>query len=169
MNSKPKFASLLSLILLGSLFATGPIYAKEGSVRDLVNSSQSTWNPFALLEQASHFPSFSNLGGTSGITMYEDEAHVVVEANLPGVDLESVDVTYDRGRLLIRAERESEKEGKDRSYYHKSMNSFAYNIEIPSNIDESKNPLADYKNGLMTIRFEKSEGSKPKKIEVQKK
>ncbi len=169
MNSKLKFIPLLSLILLGSLFRMGPIHAQDASVRDLVNSSQSTWNPFALLEQASHFPSFSNLGGSSGITMYEDAGHVVVEANLPGVDPEAVDVTYDRGKLLIRAERESKKENQERNYYHKSMNSFAYNIEIPSNVDESKNPLAEYKNGLMTIKFEKSETSKPKKIKVEKK
>jgi HSP20 family protein len=101
--------------------------------------------------------------------MYEDAGHVVVEANLPGVDPEAVDVTYDRGKLLIRAERESKKENQERNYYHKSMNSFAYNIEIPSNVDESKNPLAEYKNGLMTIKFEKSETSKPKKIKVEKK
>lgn len=168
MKTKLKFAVILPLIAFGFLVHSAPLNARDASAKEVVNSNQSFWSPFALLEEANKFPSFASIGAASGLSMYEEADHLVVQANLPGLEAEEIEVTFDRGSLHIKGERREEKKKDDRNYYHKSRNAFAYNVEIPSNIDESKSPTAEYKNGLMTITFEKSESAKPKKIKIQK-
>ncbi len=88
---------------------------------------------------------------------------------MPGLRAEDIEVTYNRGSLWIKGKRE-ESEGKDtRNYYHRCSNSYAYAVDIPSSVDETQSPLAEYENGVMKIRFQKSEKATPKRIEVMQK
>jgi HSP20 family molecular chaperone IbpA len=54
------------------------------------------------------FPSRSLLGGddwmtrASGVTVTEDDDHVVVQAAVPGVDPDALEVTYHKGMLHVR-------------------------------------------------------------------
>lgn len=103
----------------------------------------------------------------SGLTVYEDDKKVYVEASLPGIDPNDVDITYQDKYLWIRGETKKEEEDKKKKYYSKATSSFSYRVAIPGEIDIEKEPEATCKNGIMTISFTKSEKAQPKKIQIK--
>ena len=55
---------------------------------------------------------FSDL---SGLSVSEDENHVFVEAALPGLKADEIEMTFDKGILWIKAEKKEEKAMAPRS------------------------------------------------------
>lgn len=100
----------------------------------------------------------------NGLSISEDEKNVYVEAAVPGVDPKKVDVTFNKGIVTIRAEKEEEEEGK--KFQRKATSSFYYRI-APADIDLKAEPTAVCKNGIMTVTFPKAPAGKPKKIAVK--
>ncbi len=103
----------------------------------------------------------------SGLSVYEDDKKVYVEAAVPGIDPKNVDVTFQDGYLWVRGETKEEEEDKKKKYYRKASRSFSYRVAVPGEIDENKEPEATYKHGIMTIAFVKSPKAQPKKIQVK--
>ena len=101
------------------------------------------------------------------ISIWEEDKNVVVEVATPGVKPEDVEMTVEKGILLIRAHRKEEKTDKSKKYYQKSSSSFVYRISIPHEIDEKCEPKATLKDGMLQVHFKKSEHKSPKKINVQ--
>ena len=112
------------------------------------------------------FDTRSTSGLSSGLSVSEDEKHVYVEASVPGVNPDKIEVSYDKGVLWIRGQQEQE-QGGDRKYYRKASSSFSYRMAIPGNVDENKDPEATYKNGIMKVTFNKVPEPQPKKIAVK--
>lgn len=101
-----------------------------------------------------------------GISVYEDEESVAVEAMVPGVKPEEIQVTFDKGGVSIEAKSVEDK--RDVKYYIKSSSSYSYWVPLPSGkIDEHARPEAVCKNGIIKISFKKSRSSKPFKIDVK--
>ena len=107
--------------------------------------------------------------GSRDIDVYETEDEVVVRANVAGVKDEDIDLTFEKGVLLIQAERSEEEEDKKRKHYSKSSWSYSYKVAVPGMIDFSHEPEADIDDGVVTVTFKKSEGDKPKKLAVKRK
>jgi HSP20 family protein len=115
------------------------------------------------------FPTLSSLDN-SGISIYEDEKKVYVEAHLPGVKKDEININFEKGTLWIKAETKREdKEEREKKYkYHlKAASSFSYRLPIPSKVDESKTPEAIYQDGILKVIFEKGNISKTHKIEIK--
>jgi len=104
---------------------------------------------------------------SSGLSVSEDDKHVYVEAAVPGIDPDKVEVTYDKGVLWIRGEQEQSKQDKDRKFYRRASSSFSYRMAVPGEIDMSKEPQATCKNGVMKVTFDKVPEAQPKKITVK--
>jgi len=102
----------------------------------------------------------------SGLTVSEDDKNVYVEAAVPGIEPDKIEVTFNKGVLWIKAE--GEEEEKDKKYYRKASRSFSYRVAVPGNIDEKKEPEAVCKNGVMKVTFTKVPEAKPKKIAVKR-
>lgn len=103
----------------------------------------------------------------SGLSIYEDDDKVYVEAAVPGIDPKNVDVTFHDGYLWIRGETKDEEEDKKKKYYRRASQSFSYRIAVPGDVDGLKEPEASYKHGVMTIAFLKSPKVQPRKIQVK--
>jgi len=104
---------------------------------------------------------------SSGLSIYEDEKNVFVEAAVPGIDPKNVEVTYDKGILWVRGNQEMEEKDKNKKYYRKAAKSFSYRVAVPGNIDENAEPQATIKNGVMKVTFARIPETKPKKITVK--
>lgn len=104
----------------------------------------------------------------TGLTVSEDENHVYVEAAVPGIDPEKVEVTYDKGVVWIRGNQDQEEKDETKKYYRRASSAFSYRVAVPGNIDEKADPQATCKNGVMKISFVKIPESQPKKISVRK-
>ncbi|MGE5042291.1 MAG: Hsp20/alpha crystallin family protein [Candidatus Levyibacteriota bacterium] len=104
-------------------------------------------------------------GTLNGLSVSEDDKKVYVEAALPGLDPQDIEVSFDKGTLMVRGEVKTEEEGK--KYYRKATRSFAYRVSVPGEVDWSKNPSATIKNGVMTVTFLKTPEAQPKRIPVK--
>jgi HSP20 family protein len=103
----------------------------------------------------------------SGLSVFEDHNHVYVEAALPGIKPDEIEMTFDKGVLWIKAEKKEESEEKPKKFYRKAMRSFSYRIAVPGDIDEQKLPDATYKNGMLHIVFAKICKQMPKKVPIK--
>lgn len=103
----------------------------------------------------------------SGLSVSEDDKKVYIEAALPGIDPQNIEITFQDGYLWIRGEVREEEKDKKRKYYREATKSFSYRVAVPGDIDNNLEPTATYKHGVMTVSFMKSAKSQPKKIQVQ--
>jgi HSP20 family protein len=105
------------------------------------------------------------------LDVFEDKDHVVVKAEMPGMEEKDIDINLEKNTLTIRGEKKFENEVKEEDYYHieRSFGKFQRSLELPSTVDASA-VKATYKNGILEIRLPKKEEAKPKqiKIDVQK-
>ena len=134
------------------------------------------WNPaFDSLAALDEIFDEEDLGlatrGNNNLDVYETEDEIVVRANVAGVPADKVDVVFEKGVLWIKAEAETKLSDKEKQHYAKSAWSYAYRVVLPnaSLIDQNKEPEAEIENGVITVRFKKTEASKPKKLKVKEK
>jgi HSP20 family protein len=124
--------------------------------------------PFSMLEEFEDDWDLQEFSSLSGLSVSEDEAHVYIDAALPGLTPDEVDMTYEKGTLWIKGEKKEEAEDKLKKYYRKAMSHFSYRIAIPGDIDEGKEPEAVCKNGVLKITFFKSKKGSSRKIPIKK-
>jgi HSP20 family protein len=97
----------------------------------------------------------------------ETEANFVVTVDLPGLEPDQVEVTFEDGLLTIRGQREFTKE-VDEEHYHRierSHGSFARSVRLPRTADAEKIG-ASFDKGVLTVEVPKRDEAKPKTIEV---
>ncbi len=103
----------------------------------------------------------------TGLSLSEDDNKIYVEAHLPGIQSEEIDMTYEKGVLWIKAEKKEETEDKKKKFYRKAVRSFSYQVAVPGDIDETRQPEATCKNGILKVVFEKKQKGHAKKISVK--
>jgi HSP20 family protein len=140
------------------------------------------WEPFReLLESQQHFNRLFNEpfsrffedGGLASRTwappvdIYETDQHVVLKAELPGVDPKDVEARVEEGTLYLKGERKFENEVKEENYHRieRSYGSFVRTFSLPSSVDPHK-AKAEYKNGVLTLTLPKREEAKPRTIQI---
>lgn len=125
---------------------------------------KSFW-PFSHGHLLGEQDSWEEFEENTGLSVFEEKDKVCIEAALPGMDLDDIKVNYDKGMLLIEADKK--KEEKDRKYYRKAHQSYCYQVSIPGQVQDE--PKALYKNGVLTVTFpKKEERGKEKRISIEK-
>lgn len=102
------------------------------------------------------------------VDISEDDKEYVIKAELPEVLKEELKVTVEDGVLTISGERKFEKQEKTRRYHRveRAYGSFARSFTVPDDADPAR-VHAEFKDGVLNVRLEKSEKAKPKSIEVK--
>ena len=103
------------------------------------------------------------------VNLREDHDHIYVEALLPGVDPDKVDMNVLGNTLSLAGERavaESDKNGRTWHRRERSPGKFLRTIELPVEIDPDQ-VKAEYKNGLLLVTLPKAEAAKPKRISIK--
>jgi HSP20 family protein len=106
---------------------------------------------------------------SNNLDVYETADEVVVRANVAGVPADKVDITFEKGVLWVKAEKEAESSDEDTKHYSKSSWSYSYRVAVPGTIDYNAEPTAEVEDGVVVVTFKKAEASKPKKLTVTKK
>lgn len=106
---------------------------------------------------------------TPNLDVFETENEVVVRANVAGVREKEIDVTFEKGVLWIKADRQEEAQDDKKKHYSQSSWSYSYKIAVPGMLDFSAEPELELEDGMLVVRFKKAEASKPKKLSISKK
>jgi HSP20 family protein len=99
------------------------------------------------------------------VTRTQDE--LVVEAQLPGIKPEDVEITVEDGTLQIRGQyREESKSGEGESLVQEiRRGTVARAIALPTGLEADK-ATATFEHGVLTLRIPKAEAVKPKQIRI---
>ncbi len=103
--------------------------------------------------------------GESGVSVSEDNQNVYVEAQLPGLKADDLDISFHQNTVWIKGERKEEEEDKDRKFYRRAKSSYFYQVDLPTQVEENTEQ-ANYKEGILTITFKKTQQSQTRKISV---
>lgn len=104
-----------------------------------------------------------------GLNVYETKDDVVVEAAMPGIKEEDINVTVEGDLITVSGEaRVDEKEEKDKKYYRKmEQRSFCYTTTSPRPV-KGEGAEAVVEDGMVRVKIPKAEGAKPKVVKVKK-
>ena len=102
------------------------------------------------------------------LNMWEDEEHFYVEAELPGFELEDLEiyVTGESQLSISGHRRQVEHEGGTWHRQERAFGSFRRTFELPSEVN-SDGVSATLKNGILKLTLPKREEAKPRRIEVK--
>tara|TARA_B100000315_G_scaffold30301_1_gene25732 strand:+ start:275 stop:703 length:429 start_codon:yes stop_codon:yes gene_type:complete len=94
--------------------------------------------------------------------------NVVVQASLPGVKPEDIDVTVEDGVLSIKAETGAESEESNGGYLlrERRTGKFLRSLRLPDSVDADQ-AEPKYENGVLTVTFPKIEAKKAKRLEIK--
>jgi len=104
------------------------------------------------------------------VDIAESQKAYEITAELPGMDEKNIEVKVANGNLIIKGERQEEKEEKEKDYYLRERNfgSFERSFDVPEGVDGDKIE-ASFSKGVLTVTLpKKPEAQKPaKRIEVK--
>jgi len=106
------------------------------------------------------------LSSLGPMAMWEDDDHVYIEVELPGMTENDLDVTIQNGMLFIRAERMPD-EGRSYLYQGRRYGRFERTITLPAAV-ATDDVQAELKDGVLTITMPKMPAAKPRKIALKK-
>ena len=92
---------------------------------------------------------------------------LVIEAALPGIRPEDVDITVEDGTLAIRGEyREEKRDGEGEALVTEiRRGSVARALTLPNGLEPDK-ATASFEHGVLTLRIPKAESVKPRQIKI---
>jgi len=98
--------------------------------------------------------------GRDDYELYEEDGEFVLSVELPGFDVEDIDVTWDDGMLNVAAEHEDEERNQRRTYHRR--------FRFPKRVDD-ENIDAQYRNGILEVRLPvtKEATARGKEIEIE--
>ena len=102
---------------------------------------------------------------TPGINVFETKDGYVLEAELPGVSKDGVEVTLDGNELTLVGRRGPEVLKAESLYRESNTADYRRVFELDASIDSSKID-AKIDQGVLTLQLPKSERGKPRKIAV---
>jgi len=102
------------------------------------------------------------------VDLREEEKQYVIEADLPGVKKDDIEINIENNVLSLSGERRFENEEKKDAYHRieRTYGKFMRSFTLPVRVDTEK-VSATYKDGILEVKVPKTEESLPKKIKVQ--
>lgn len=99
------------------------------------------------------------------VNIIETTEGLTLTADIPGASKESLDVVVEKGILTISASVSHTMPGSP-AYTEFELANYYRQFTIPESLNHEK-AVADYNNGILTLRVPKAELAKPRRIEVR--
>ena len=128
----------------------------ESELNDFFNNAFKDWKWIATDSNSKKY-------SYPKIDIYDENNTTVIEAAVPGISKEDIDISFDNNVLTIRANSQSKKDRDLNSYKLKELHrsSFSRSITILEDIYDVEKIHAKVENGMLTV-------SVPKKVTVPK-
>jgi len=101
------------------------------------------------------------------LNIFEDDDHLIIKAELPGVKAEDLDISIEGDTLTLQGKRER-KEVEKASYHRREITSGSFRraITLPTKVDVN-GIKAKLHEGILTITLAKAAEVKPRKIAIE--
>ena len=101
------------------------------------------------------------------IDLVETGDHLVLRADLPGLEKDDVSIEVKDGVLTLAGERKAEHEAKSEGFYRveRSFGSFSRSLTLPKGVDATR-VEAEFDKGVLEVRIPKPEEAKPHRVEI---
>ena len=117
------------------------------------------------------FP-LGNLSGAGApmVNVFETNDNVVVQAAVPGIKPEEIDITLTGDVLSIKGEIKQEQDKKEGSYHRQEWRraSFERSFTLPCSVNAEK-VHSEYENGVLTLTLPKADAVKPRRLQIKAK
>ena len=137
--------------------------------RDLVTLREAMDRLFAesFVRPGSAFP--TTFEGPA-VDMYQTKDEIVVQATIPGVKPEDIDISVTGEILTIKGEFKQEDKIEEGSYVRQErrFGQFSRELSLPTQVNADK-AKAEFEHGVLTLHLPKAEAVKPKSITVKAK
>ena len=102
---------------------------------------------------------------TPRVDIEETEASFLLQADVPGMSEETIEIIVDDNALILKGSRIAPQKDDNKSSHlrERRFGSFERRFKLGSHIDQD-NIEASYKNGVLTVRLPKSGSAKPRQI-----
>ncbi|MBX7146343.1 MAG: Hsp20/alpha crystallin family protein [Alphaproteobacteria bacterium] len=149
-----------------------PVHQRTNPILSLQDEMNRLFNNFfggGAVSPWEHFNNNLNSLNPS-IDVSEKEKEFKIVAEIPGINVQDIEITASDGHLTIKGEKKQENKEEHEDCYHQecSYGSFQRTITLPetANLDDTE---AQCKNGILTITIPKKLGSqsKTRKIEIK--
>ena len=102
------------------------------------------------------------------VDIYENKDHIVLEAELPGMNREDFDLSVENNVITLRGERHFEKKDDSDNYHRveRAYGSFTRSFTLPQTVS-AEGANAEYRNGVLRVTLPKLEETKARRIEVK--
>lgn len=115
---------------------------------------------------------FDQEGFTSGawspsVDIFENKDSLVLEAELPGMNREDIELSIENNVITIGGSRKFEKKDEGDNYHRveRSYGSFTRSFTLPQSVT-SENVTAEFNNGVLRVSLPKREETKARKITI---
>ena len=101
------------------------------------------------------------------VDIFEDKEHLILEAELPGMNREDFEISVENNVITLRGERKFEKKTEGDNYHRveRSYGSFTRSFTLPQTVT-ADGATADFENGILHVSLPKREETKARRIEV---
>jgi HSP20 family protein len=109
----------------------------------------------------------SNRNWVPPVDIQETEEGYRLQAELPGLTKEDIDITLENNVLRLSGERKYEREVKKESFHRveRTYGTFSRAFALPQQVN-AEGVQAAFENGVLTITVPKAEQAKPRKISI---
>lgn len=148
----------------------------SGMTRPAWSPFEMTRDPWAMMREMMRWDPLQGLMGPSfagapslipRFDLKETDDAFVLEADLPGVKEEDLDVSLEGSALTISGERKQERreEGDRVHLYECSYGSFARTFQVPEGVERDA-IQAELKEGVLTLRLPKKSEARPRRFRL---
>lgn len=143
--------------------ATNPYRAMRETMNSVMEDFLSDWPLMRVRPFEWRMQEFS-----PSIDIIDEEKNIRIEAEVPGMNPEDIDITVTRDSIIVKGEKksESEEERQGVRYSERSFGSFQRVIPMPADI-ETDRIEARFKNGVLDIILPRSEQSLQQSRKIQ--
>jgi HSP20 family protein len=101
------------------------------------------------------------------VDIFEEGDHVILKAELPGMNKEDIDVNLTEDTLTLSGEKKKEEKVERRDYHRleRSYGAFRRSFTLPKEV-QTEMAAAKFKDGVLEIRIPKTEEAKKKEKKI---
>ena len=99
--------------------------------------------------------------------LVETDDHLLLKADLPGLDRDDVEIEIRDGVLTVSGERKTEHEDSSNGYHRveRSYGRFSRSLSLPQGVDADQ-VQAEFDKGVLEVRIPKPAERKPHRVEI---